>query len=216
MTRADFIVIDDERNIGLHPGTGERVLLDTVPEGEFEGDDIEYELDDVEFGYDVEGDDDFGDDEIGEDEIGEDEIGARRRRGRRGGEGSRKDNRKERRQARDTKDWEVVYENGIQTLGGAGTATVTIRIQDDFLIDDIFFEGTLAATVITSVKLGNDTIFSNSTGLPITLFAPTSFARGQFKGHMVPGGRDIVVVGTLTGAGSLAVQFLGKRKPKGG
>ena len=191
--------------------TGELIEAASLPNElgyEFGYDDDDFgEDDDDDFGeYD---DDDFGedDDDFGAEDDDDDFEGEFAGKGRRGKRKRRRNKRRGRRGS-----WEAAFLVGSDTQGGAGTATVTIRPQADFISEDISFEGSLAGTKITGIKFGKETVFSNSKGIPITLFATTSQLRNRFSGYKVRAGLDITITGSVTGAGDLAVTLFGKQK----
>ncbi len=200
---------------------------DSLPDDSFHEDDMNDEYDD-DMGYD---DDEYGYDDMGElelddeDDFGDGGFGAggmisrlrERGQARRSARQERRSNRRESRQSRRSnrrgsqRQWAVTILAGEQTLTGAGTASVSIRPQHDFIADDLSFADSLAGAEVTSIHFGDKVVFSNASGIPVTLFGTTSYLRGLLKGQKLPAGLDITVNGTLTGAGDFKVQVVGKK-----
>ena len=99
--------------------------------------------------------------------------------------------------------------SGTDTLTGAGTATVRIRLQHDFIAKDITFEGSTAGTKITSIMFADRSVWSNPDGVPFGTFGVSGFLRGLLKGQRASRGVDITITGTLTGAGDLVATLTG-------
>jgi len=168
------------------------------------------------------GDDDFGDDDLGDDfdgdDAGEDEgddFGRRRHHGRGQGHEMRMLRKLQRRTSKygASKDlykrWAKTIVAGSSTLGAAGTTTVQIRLQFDFRGQDITFTGSVAGSLITQVRFGDRIVFDVSAGVDVAVFAATGFIRGLIKDQTLRAGLDILVTGTLPGAGDLRVSAFG-------
>jgi hypothetical protein len=142
----------------------------------------------------------------------EDELGRRRRRRRRRrGRGRRRAPR--RRAARRPA---VVVQKTILVgsikPGSAGAGSVTIRPQFDFVAEDLTFQGSTGSTngvwTITSINFGDRIIFSNSTGVPLAVFAAGNFLRGLVKGAAIKAGLDIAVNADLSGAAVVKAELI--------
>ena len=166
-------------------------------EGDFEGDDFE--------GDDFEGiiGADFGD--------AEDRLARKERRW------ARRDARHERHRDRvrgrlgDSEMNKPAVVSGAETVTGAGSATVEIRLQHDMEAEDITFSGSTAGTVVNSIFFGDDHVWSSSDGVPVAVFDTSSFLRGFLRGRVAKGGYDIKITGTLTGAGTLRATITGTK-----
>jgi len=180
-----------------------------------EGDYLELEGDHDEeiegYDYDLEGDDY---------EIEGDEIGRRRRRRRRG---SRRNKRRSKRAAKlrararkiappkpAVKKWVNTALTGSLTLAAAGSGSIQIRPQHDFKASDATFTG-LAASTITAVRFGDRIVWSQTTGIDISVFAVSGFMRGFLKDHSLRGGLDVTIDVTLPGAGTVTAVLTGQK-----
>ena len=101
--------------------------------------------------------------------------------------------------------------SGAETVTGAGSATVEIRLQHDMEAEDITFSGSTAGTVVNSIFFGDDHVWSSSDGVPVAVFDTSSFLRGFLRGRVAKGGYDIKITGTLTGAGTLRATITGTK-----
>ena len=166
--------------------------------------------DDDDLGDDETGDDDldgdFDGDFDGDDETGDDDdLGARKRR--RAKRGSKR---------RPGVGWAKTALVG--TTGSiSAAATVTIRPQFNFKASDIAITSSSASSTasVTSVLFGDRTIWSNSTGLPISILGPTSFLRNLIKGSRIRGGLDIAVAITPGGTETVTVSVIGFKQTTG-
>jgi hypothetical protein len=109
--------------------------------------------------------------------------------------------------------WGMTMVGGIDTLTGAGTATVRVRLQHHFKATDITFEGTTTGTAakVTSIFFGDRPVWSNPDGVSVEAFAPGSMMRGILRGQNLREGLDIIVNGTLGGAGDFAATIMGMK-----
>ena len=179
------------------------------------------------------GDDDIegveGEEELegveGEEELEGDEFGAKgdrlARKERRWDRGDgRRTARRDRVRSRLTDKEEETMWEGAAVIGdstdlvAAGAATLKIRVQHDFLAEDVTFEGSLAGAKVTSIFFGDEHIWSNSAGVPVAVFGAGSFIRGFLKGRQIKAGLDVIVSGTLTGAGTFSATLTGKKPVK--
>jgi len=108
-----------------------------------------------------------------------------------------------------TPQWGMTAVSGSTPLTAAGAASVTIRLQHEFRAKDITFEGSQTGARVTSIFFGDRAVWSNSTGIPVTVFGSSSFMRNLLKGQSMGAGLDIVVNGSLPEAGSFSVTILG-------
>lgn len=208
------------------PRNGELVVdTDSIRRTGFAGDDVGY--DDDEYGYD---DDDVGDDdEYGYDD--DDDVGDDDEVGRRGGGRKRRQGGGKRRQGsgkgKSSKGssaggsglgWGMTAVSGTDTLtsSSGGSASVQIRLQHDFKAEDITFDGSLSGAKVTSIFFGDQSVWSNANGIPVTVFGANSFLRGMLKGQSLKAGLDITVNGLLGGAGDFAVTITGRKPVKRG
>jgi hypothetical protein len=98
---------------------------------------------------------------------------------------------------------------------GAGIQTVTIRPQYDFVAEDMSFAGSVGDWLVMAMDFGDRRIFNNAVGIPIALFANTSFIRGLCKGAAIAAGLDIIVQANLaasTTTSRLMVQLIGLKR----
>ena len=109
--------------------------------------------------------------------------------------------------------WGMTMVGGIDTLTAAGTATVRVRLQHHFKATDITFEGTTTGTAakVTSIFFGDRPVWSNPDGVSVEAFAPGSMMRGILRGQNLREGLDIIVNGTLGGAGDFAATIMGMK-----
>jgi len=180
----------------------------------------------------------LGDDEMGgmdyislgeDDDDDDDELGRRRRRRKRGGRGRRRPTRRRRSAPRRRRPAVVVQKTilvGAAKSPGAsgGSATATIRPQFDFVAEDLTFAGSTGATdgvwTVSSINFGDRIIFSNSTGVPLAVFAAGNFLRGLVKGAAIKAGLDISVNADISGStcagGELTATFTGLKRGTSG
>jgi len=207
-----------------HPSTGELVVdTDSLRRSGFAG----------EFGYDEDDDfgeedyDDFGEDDDFEGDDEDDDFGAggrrrARRQARRAQRGPRRTQRRERRRSPAPAaapvvkkpaagPWGMTAVGGTDTLGGAGPASVKIRLQHDFRAQDITFTGSAGGAKVTSIFFGDRVVWSTSDGIDVSVFASNSFLRGLLKGQSLRAGLDITVNGSLGGAGDFAATLVGEK-----
>ncbi len=144
-----------------------------------------------------------------DDEDEYDELGRRRRRRRRSRSKGRRRPVRRRRPTRRRRPAVVVQKTilvGEAKSPGAtgGSATATIRPQFDFVAEDLTFAGSTGSTdgvwTISSINFGDRIIFSNSTGVPLAVFAAGNFLRGLVKGAAIKAGLDISVNADVAGA----------------
>ena len=206
------------------PHSGELVVdTDSIRRTGFAGEDVGY--DDDEYGYDddFEGDDYDDDDFEGDDEFGR--RGGRKRRGGgrgrgrgRGGKRSKGKGKSAKPKAKSGIGWGMTAVSGTDTLtsSSGGSASVQIRLQHDFHAEDITFDGSLSGAKVTSIFFGDQSVWSNANGIPVTVFGANSFLRGMLKGQSLKAGLDITVNGILGGAGDFAVTITGRKPVKRG
>lgn len=204
------------------PRNGELVVdADTLRRTSFAGEEPDDDFGDEDF----EGDDDFGeedDEQVGADsdiegDIEGDEVGRQRRRRKKNRKGQRgrsqhtprpQHGRKQTVQHNNAS-WGMTAVSGTTALTAAGAASVTIRLQHHFKAKDITFEGSGSGAKVTSIFFGDRAVWSNSAGIPVSVFGSSSFMRNLLKGQSMHAGLDIVVNGALKEAGDFAVTILG-------
>lgn len=102
---------------------------------------------------------------------------------------------------------------------GAGSNSVTIRPQFDFVAEDCTFQGSVGTWTILSIDFGDRRVFNNATGVPIAVFATASFTRGLIKGAAIAAGLDITITGNLTTStttSELVVTIIGLKRGTSG
>ena len=224
-----------------HPSTGELVVdTDSIRRSNFAGDfgaagfgyeddfgdDDDFEgddYDDDDFGDD---DDDFGeDDDFGDDDFGDEDFGARgrgraRRKARKRRRLQRRMGRIQRKmgktggsskKAKKKMPWGMTAVGGPDTLTAAGSTSVKIRLQHHFKAQDLTFTGSADGAKVTSIFFGDRSVWSNSDGIDVGVFASTGFLRGLLKGQSLRAGLDISVNGSLPGAGDFSVTLIGQK-----
>jgi hypothetical protein len=105
------------------------------------------------------------------------------------------------------------------TNPGAGSNTVTIRPQFDFVAEDLTFQGSTPGWTITSIQFGDRIVFSNGTGVPTAVFGTASFVRGLIKGAAIAAGLDISITANLaasTTTSNLLVTLIGLKRGTSG
>jgi len=68
-----------------------------------------------------------------------------------------------------------------------------------------------AGARVTSIFFGDRSVWSNSDGIDVGVFASTGFLRGLLKGQSLRAGLDIAVNGSLPGAGDFSVTLIGQK-----
>ena len=107
--------------------------------------------------------------------------------------------------------WCNTIVNGRETLTAAGQVQVRIRLQHDFLANDVTFDGSQAGAQISSIFYGDRLVWGSGTSVPITIFASNGFIRNLMNGQRLQAGLDIIVNGSLTAAGDLVATFTGSK-----
>ena len=97
----------------------------------------------------------------------------------------------------------------------AGSVSITIRPNHDFDADNIVFDGSASTARVNSVIFGDQLIFSNATGTPVTVFAANNPLRSLLKGSRarVRSGQTIVINGSIANDGDALVATLTGKKP---
>ncbi|MBK9369410.1 MAG: hypothetical protein IPN01_24445 [Deltaproteobacteria bacterium] len=206
--------------------------FDGEDDDDFDGEDD----DDSEDDGDEDSDDDNTDDE--EDFEMSDDFGRRKRRnknngsgrGGRGGRGQREPvlrrnqdrdgdgqrdgglmQRRRDKKSKSSQEWVGTIVGDTETLTGAGTATVRVVLQHDFIADELNFTGSRSDAKVTSVVFGERTIFNNSKGIAVGAFTSTTRSKGTIAGQYLRAGLTISVSGSLGGAGDFAVAIPGQK-----
>ncbi|MCB9765627.1 MAG: hypothetical protein H6739_37985 [Alphaproteobacteria bacterium] len=178
------------------------------------------------FGYDDDGDFEGEDDD---DDDTEDEFGGLRDR-LRAGKQRRQTRRTKRRSKRQSKHsdephrersrpqaparkWATTLLGGSETISesSGGPVSVAVRLQHDFRARDITFNGSSSTAKVTSIFFGDQVVWSQPTGIPVGVFNTDGQVRGFLEGQDIPAGRDIVVTGLLTAAGTFEVTIVGEK-----
>lgn len=107
--------------------------------------------------------------------------------------------------------WCNTIVNGRESLAAAGTIQVRIRLQHDFMAQDVTFDGSQAGAQVSSIFYGDRLVWGSGTSVPITIFAATGFIRNLMNGQRLQAGLDIIVNGSLTAAGDLVATFTGMK-----
>ncbi len=105
--------------------------------------------------------------------------------------------------------WGKTVISGSDTLGGAGQASVQIRLQHAFKAEDVTFEGSASGALVNTIFFGDKLVFQSSSGVPTSVFASTGFLRKLVSGHELQAGLDVNITGTLGGAGTLQATVVG-------
>ena len=111
----------------------------------------------------------------------------------------------------DKQQWVGTIVGDTETLTGAGTATVRVVLQHDFVADELNFTGSRSDAKVTSVVFGERTIFNNSKGIAVGAFTSTTRSKGTIAGQYLRAGLTISVSGSLGGAGDFAVAIPGQK-----
>lgn len=107
--------------------------------------------------------------------------------------------------------WCNTMVNGRESLTAAGSIQVRIRLQHDFLAQDVTFDGSQAGAQVSSIFFGDRLVWGSGTSVPVTIFASTGFIRNLMNGQRLQAGLDLIVNGTLTAAGDLVCTFIGQK-----
>ena len=131
----------------------------------------------------------------------------------RDGDGQRDGGLMQRRRTKKGKEqeWVGTIVGDTETLTGAGTATVRVVLQHDFIADELNFTGSRSDAKVTSVVFGERTIFNNSKGIAVGAFTSTTRSKGTIAGQYLRAGLTISVSGSLGGAGDFAVAIPGQK-----
>lgn len=135
------------------------------------------------------------------------EVGRRRGRGRGRGQARRQG----RQTNRQTKHWAITVLSETSNLGAAGSTSIRIRLQHDFLAEDIVFDGTLAGSSITSIFFGDRPVVQAANGIPVAVMQANTQLRKLLEGQQLKAGLDIVIVANLPGSGNLVATVIGKK-----
>lgn len=107
--------------------------------------------------------------------------------------------------------WCNTVVNNQVTSTGAGSVQVQIRLQHDFLAQDVTFDGSTAGSTVSSIFFGDRLVWGAQAPVPVTIFAVNGFIRNFVNGQRLTAGLDIVVNGVLPGAGTLIATFTGAK-----
>lgn len=112
---------------------------------------------------------------------------------------------------------EELYESAIlsenKTVTAAGDTSISLRAQHHFKAADMTFEGSPDGTLIKEIAFGDKTVFKSSSGVPASMFNPTSQLRKYLVGKTIRAGLDIIVTIYMASAGTAYCTFTGY-KPK--
>ena len=109
--------------------------------------------------------------------------------------------------------WGNTMISGDVTFAAAGTDDIVIRLQHDFLAEDLTFEGSAAGAKVHSIKFGDETVFDSSTGVPAAVFAPGSQMRKHLAGRSIKAGLDITIRVEAGNAADVVAATLTGKKP---
>lgn len=107
--------------------------------------------------------------------------------------------------------WGMTAVSGSSTLTQGGPVAVRLRLQHDFRALDITFEGSTNGVLVNSIFFGDRAVWSNSDGIPVGVFGSGSLMRNLLKGQSLRGGLDIVINGSIPGAGTLVATMTGTK-----
>lgn len=107
------------------------------------------------------------------------------------------------------KGWVGTAVSGRETLTDAGTAKLKITPQHDFLASDLTFQGSLSDARVISVFFGDQPVFNEPDGVPVSVFGSDSLVRGTVTGARLRAGLSITIVGELDSAGTFQATLLG-------
>lgn len=107
------------------------------------------------------------------------------------------------------KGWVGTAVSGRETLTDAGTAKIKITPQHDFMAADLTFQGSLSDARVISVFFGDQAVFNEPDGVPVSVFGSDSLVRGTVTGARLKAGLSVTIVGELDSAGTFQATVLG-------
>lgn len=100
---------------------------------------------------------------------------------------------------------------GSSAKGPAGAVSVKIRLQHDFLAQDIIVTGAPAGSKINAIFFGDQPVWAIPEGVDISVFGTGSQMRQFLAGATIRGGLDIVITGTLAAEGEMSITLTGSK-----
>ena len=94
-----------------------------------------------------------------------------------------------------------------------GVTAVEMRVQHEFIAEDVTFVGSVAGARVHTISFGDDVVWTHAKGVDVAIFNTDSLLRGMMKGQVLKPGLDIKVQGAIPEKGRFAVSFVGW-KPK--